>query len=455
MQSNTHLRVTVIAAAMLALGAGAQAARTPELRRLVVVGDSLMAGFTNGGLTIKSQKQSPAGFVARRARVRFPLPLMEPPGVPAPYEIVDDDGDGQLDPGEVRRQGTIGFRDDPDEEPRNLAVPGETITSVLDSIDSAGLARSIVGGSDVAGRDLLKFLILGLPLRDESVSQVSRAVELTPSYLLVWIGSNDVLPMATKTSPDAVTLDAAGFGSRFRQVLRLLAGTGADMAVANLADVTKIASLRRAAGEVTSCRGVDGVERGVAADDLLSIDLDRSTLPTPPCAKVLDGAEQATVRTRIMNFNAEIAAAVAEVSQERGVRIALVDMFALFDSITQNGVDLNGDGTPDLTTKYLGGVFGLDGVHPTRTGNAVIANTFITAINGQLGTSIPPINVARIAAREPLTRSPFRPAGEPPFGLIAGNDDALEDYFSGVGEDIHDHLEDLGKDIRRALVDEI
>src|SRR5262249_36337075 len=153
-------------------------------------------------------------------------------------------------------------------------------------------------------------------------------------------------------------------------------------------DPTGIAALRRAAGEVTSCRASDGTIQPVAADDLLSIDLDPALLPTPPCAKVLDASERAAARATVDAFNAPIAAAVAETSQASGVRIVLVDMASQFDRIARDGVDLNGDGTPDLTARYLGGVFSLDGIHPTRTGNAILANAFIAAIDAEFGETI-------------------------------------------------------------------
>src|SRR5439155_25583390 len=155
-------------------------------------------------------------------------------------------------------------------------------------------------------------------------------------------------------------------------LLDALADTQAGMAVANLPDPTGIAALRRAAGDVTSCRRADGTTASVAADDLLSIDLPPERLPTPPCSKVPNAAEPAPLRAKVSAFNDEIAAAISDTERTRGVTIAPIDMFAAFDQLGARGVDLNGDGTPDLTTRYLGGIFSLDGIHPTRTGNALL-----------------------------------------------------------------------------------
>ena len=73
----------------------------------------------------------------------------------------------------------------------------------------------------------------------------------------------------------------------------------------------------------------------VAADDLLSIDLPRSELPVPPCTEVLGPNERTSIRATIISFNAEIAAAVADTEQQRGVTIAQVDTFTLFDRLHQ------------------------------------------------------------------------------------------------------------------------
>ena len=436
-----------------ALLAGDADAGVSRLRRMVVVGDSLLAGFGSGGFVgvgRPGQVDSAPAFVARRAQVRLPLPFLSAPGVPPPLGIVDANGNGRLDRGEVRRtQDGLGFRAHPGKTARNLAVPGEDTRSVFQKIAAEDIAGGLVTG-DVNGRDVLKFLILGLPLRPEPVSQVSRARDLRPSFLLVWIGNNDVLDMATDTSPGAVTLTAGEFGGRFRALLDALADTQADMAVANLPDPTAIAALRRAAGDVTSCRATDGTTEPVAADDLLSIDLSPDRLPTPPCAKVLDAAERVQVRARVSAFNDEIAAAIADTERTRGVVIAPVDLFTGFDQLGASGVDLNADGTPDLTTRYLGGIFSLDGIHPTRTGNALIANTFIEAINARFGESIPHVDVARVAAHDPLAHSRFRPAGEVPFGVIGDSEgDDLGAFFTRTFARIADGIDDLRQRFER------
>ena len=213
---------------------------------------------------------------------------------------------------------------------------------------------------------MLKFLILGVPPGSGSVSQVSRARDIQPHFMLVWLGANDVLDMATSTDPEAHT-DVDEFGNRLRRLLNNLADTGASMAVANLPDVMGIAALRHAASEVTACRQADGSLRAVAPDDLLSIDLPRARLPEPSCEEVMGPNERAQARATVIAMNAKIADAIADVEARRGVEIAPVDIFSLVDQMA-GGVDINGDGVSDLTTGYLGGIFGLDGIHPDADG---------------------------------------------------------------------------------------
>jgi hypothetical protein len=454
----TRLGALVVAGAVAAASLFVPEMRSPavaatgDLSRLVVIGDSLLAGFASGGLVRRGrmgQRDSAPALIARQAGVKLRQPLMSRPGFPPPLAIDDRNKNGILDPGEVRRrQGDVGFRAKPNQEVRNLAVPGERLSSVFEAIDVEDAVGDAIDG-DLRGRDIMKLVILGLPLRDDAVSQVSRARNLQPSTLLVWLGNNDVLGAATRTNPEGVP-DPVVFGTQFRRLLNALADTGAPMVVANLPDVTGVAALRRAAGEVTTCRQ-GGTVLPVAADDLLPITLDRSLLPEPPCNRVLDSAEGAFVRDVVQAVNVEIASAVADVEVNRGVPIALVDVFGLFDDIRRNGYDVRGDGSVVLTSRYLGGIFTLDGIHPTRTAHALIANAFIDAMNAKFATAVPRVDVAGIAARDRFVGHRFTPAGEPPFGVIAEDDvDALdaglefvEDHADEIAEQLVDRFEDL------------
>ncbi|TMA43987.1 MAG: hypothetical protein E6J81_15060, partial [Deltaproteobacteria bacterium] len=404
-------------------GGCGSAAASSRLRRLAAVGDGFLAGAGSGGLVgqgAPGQVDSPAALVARQAHVALPQPLVDLPGLPPPLVIVDANRNGRLDPGEIRlaAYGRVGLRHSPAEVASNLAVPGEDVTTVLEALDAQALAGRLEAGQDVATRDVLKLLLLGPPFDSGKLSQVQRVQELSPTLLLLWIGNENALDLVRRPGTAGAALTPAEFGRRMRRVLDALAASGSGMAVANLPDPTLLPFLRHAGSDVSSCRTANGATVPADIDTLLPLGLDPRLLPIPPCDVAVTPERRAMVRATVLAFNAEIDAAVADLDR-RGTPVASVDLFGLFDRLAATGLDLDGDGSPDATTRYLGGIFGLDGVHPGRTGNALIANAIIQATNARFGMSIPLVDVARVAARDPLVRNRYRPDGEPPFGLFA------------------------------------
>ena len=67
----------------------------------------------------------------------------------------------------------------------------------------------------------------------------------------------------------------------------------------------------------------------------------------------------------------------------------------------------------------------------------------------RFGEGLLPMNIARVARRDPLTRSRFRPAGEPPFGLFGdGTDDELADFFGTTFKRVELGARSLRDDLR-------
>ena len=120
---------------------------------------------------------------------------------------------------------------------------------------------------------------------------------------------------------------------------------------------------------------------------------------------VLTAAEAVTVKAQVVAYNGVIAA------QAQAAGATLVDINALFTKIAASGLTINGY---TGTASFLGGFFSLDGIHPTNTGYAVIANTYIDAINAAFGTKIGDINLSAVAATDPLW-----PPNIPPHAISA------------------------------------
>ena len=63
---------------------------------------------------------------------------------------------------------------------------------------------------------------------------------------------------------------------------------------------------------------------------------------------------------------------------------------------------------------------------------------------------MPHVDVARVAARDPLAHSRFRPAGEVPFGVIGDSEgDDLEAFFTRAFARIADGIDDFRRRFER------
>ena len=99
------------------------------------------------------------------------------------------------------------------------------------------------------------------------------------------------------------------------------------------------------------------------------------------------------MRSTIQQYNQIIDGVAAS------VQAPVVDLYGLVNQLAAFGYEVNGN---LLTTQYLGGLFSLDGVHPTNTGYALMANAFISVMNRDFHALIPPIAVDQVAATDPL-----------------------------------------------------
>ena len=76
------MRILILFTTLLAWFAPASAQRKADLSRLVVLGDSLSAGYQNGSLLSTQQVHGYGNLLAEQAGVTLSLPLIAPPGIP-------------------------------------------------------------------------------------------------------------------------------------------------------------------------------------------------------------------------------------------------------------------------------------------------------------------------------------------------------------------------------------
>lgn len=124
--------------------------------------------------------------------------------------------------------------------------------------------------------------------------------------------------------------------------------------------------------------------------------------------QVLDATEVAQVQSFLTMLNNEVKA------QAAAMGFAVTDAKVIFDQIKASGrlvQDPNTGYSPGLARAHwplpgAPGVFGLDGVHPSRYGHAVLANELITAINTRYGVNIPLVNEYSAWYYDSLNRNP-------------------------------------------------
>jgi hypothetical protein len=228
-----------------------------DLSRLVVVGDSLGAGFQNFSLYDSDSDVPPAppggqrhGFVAliaQQANVDLHLPLIQYPGIPPVLTIEGDViSRSPLPPGSREPQ-TLAV------QTSNLSVPGfnvadalfhsENVPNVLNNLGSASLA-------DIFGIEVLGFpsflnnppagcgLVFADLTGDVVFSQALCAVQLQPTTILVSLGNGDALQSLTQGTPPT---DAATFSGFYNSLLySLSSGTTAKIVVSNIPDVAAV-----------------------------------------------------------------------------------------------------------------------------------------------------------------------------------------------------------------------
>ena len=95
----------------------------------------------------------------------------------------------------------------------------------------------------------------------------------------------------------------------------------------------------------------------------------------------------------------------------------VVDVNALLNYVDTFGLWVDGR---HLTTDFLGGVFTLDGIHPTNTAHAVIANAFIRVLNQRFRAHIRPVSVKAVMADDPLVFVPATEGHRASFHSIGG-----------------------------------
>ncbi len=375
----------------------ATAANAGNFSTTVFLGDSLTAGYQSASLLDTQQVHGYAPLLAAQAGFSITLPLIAFPGAPSVLQLQ------HVGPPPVitTAPGTTTGRDNFALQPTDLAVPGAFVNDVANTVPLL---------TPTSAQQQINQLVLGYPGfgLGTAYSQAQQAIAMNPTTIFLWIGNNDAL-IADLTGTTSSMTSVGSFTSQYQALITLLTTkTNAHLVIANIPDVTLIPYLQPAAlilAQYSSATGLPvavlSAVLGIAAGDfvtpagLTQIPLILGGAQKGPItdAGVLSAAEVVTVKAQVVAFNQVIAA------QATAAGATLVDMNALFNTLATNGLTV---GSYSGSAAFLGGFFSLDGIHPTNTGYAVVANKFIDTMNAGIGTKIPDVNLVPIAAVDPL-----------------------------------------------------
>jgi phospholipase/lecithinase/hemolysin len=221
----------------------------------------------------------------------------------------------------------------------------------------------------------------------------------SPTFAFVWLGNNDVLGYATSGGtnppiPDPGIAQGLNFTVAFDSVMTALnnAGLHGHIIAMNVPDVVTIPYFT-AVGPVQGdgafrVKGINdgGEPRDITDDEYICLPGASYISPTTPLEDKywLSSDEIALVEQTTAAINAHIAAKADEFGY------VLVDVNAYFNEINETGYQ----GSDRLyTTDFItGGLFSLDGIHPTTLGYKLVANKVIEKLNSDFGTDISTIN---------------------------------------------------------------
>jgi lysophospholipase L1-like esterase len=403
------------------LDAPEYSAGTANFNRYIAVGNSLTAGYMDGGVYREGQLNSYPNLLAGQFQLvgggTFNQPL---------FTEAQANGSGYLRLTAITQGSPVTSN-----VTTNLAVRGASpaggplYTRYDDPINNLGVPGIRLGdihtpgyGSQLGNPYFERITPTANPL--QTYYQRVKAEAQTATFFTYWLGNNDVLGYATSGGAGAAVTRTDTFTLRTNRMINALTATGAKGLVSTIPGVTnlpffttvRVADIKarlKASNAALSlyvqATGPNGtmIVREATDADLLTLTssavIGTATPPNPfpvgaglsatqanPLGTqyVLDPEEQTVVRNTTTAYNT----AIVNKANEKG--LAIFDSNAFFAGVAANGFATNG---VNNTAGFISGnLFSLDGVHPTPRGYAVVANEMIRAINDKYGSSIGFIN---------------------------------------------------------------
>jgi len=423
----------VVLAGLAVLGACKPEIHTPKptsglanFSRYISIGNSLTAGYADGGLYLAGQQNSYPSIIAKQMQQAgggsFTQPL---------FSADQANGSGYLSLTGFNADGTPittpvtdklairGFFNAPGfgnvtlytkytGDINNYGVPGiklQQITYAPYGNLNGFYERLLPGDAGTNNTPYLQF-VTSKPF----------------TFFSNWLGNNDALGYATSGGAGDVLTDKPTFAYLYNLLINTMTSTGAKGVVGTVPDVTSIpyfntVTVPAVLGAVQKANptvqaiyinalvsGSTYAPRAATAKDLIVLTFPTSKIGQPVTTPygtlpygltpyspienqyVLDENEVALTEDYVNFYNATI----KSVAASKG--LAVFDAYTFLQGVKEHGIVEQG---VQLNAGYIsGGIFSLDGVHLTPRGYAIVANEFIKAINAKYGSTVPLVDVS-------------------------------------------------------------
>ncbi len=420
---STYFFKTAVALAIVGLASCKPSIDSPEpskgsadFSRYIALGNSLTAGFADGGLYLEGQQNSYPELIAAQMK------LVGGGAFSTPFFPADKpNGSGFLKLTAVTNGVPTIVP-----ETSNLAVRGQAGTLVLYTKYTGDINNYGVPGIKLvhasianygAANNYFERLLTG-EYGTNPTTYLDFATSKPFTFFSNWLGNNDILSYASAGATGDAPTPKATFTAAYTAVTNKLTANGAKGVVATIPNVTSTAyfntvtlkTLLAAINATPTGANVKdiyiqpgtGAVRVATAEDLFTLPLSSANVVGKPNAQgipyglhplnpveskyVLDKAEVAMVNDYTLSYNASIKA----IAESKG--LAVMDAYALLNEYAAGKA---ANGIPVSASFITGNLFSLDGIHLTQLGYAITANGFIAAINSKYGSSIPLVDVTK------------------------------------------------------------
>ncbi|CDS94101.1 conserved hypothetical protein [Sphingobacterium sp. PM2-P1-29] len=387
-----------------------------DFSKYIAIGNSLSAGFADGGLYLEGQK------------VAFPLLIAEQlqkvggGEFKSPF-FSEEHSNGS---GYIRLKALVNGQPVTEQVADKLAYRSATpkllikYTEPINNLGVPGMRMDMAfapGIGTAAGNMYFERLLPdGTP---PTMNYFTYSTTQNHTFFTFSLGNNDVLGYATNGAvnegPTTTLTSTAWFNTLLNNYVGTLTAKGQKGVLATIPDVTSVPyfttvtrQVLLAAVNAASTTKVTDIYIATKTGPRAATDQDFFVLPfssagllgVPNANKipyglhplnpvedkyVLDTKEAAEVVARVNDFNKTI----KSVAASKGLAVADVNAFL---TSVKNGIRIDGLA---VSAKYItGNGFSLDGIHLTPIGNALMANVFIEAINKTYGAQVPRLNIS-------------------------------------------------------------